>query len=75
MTWGADVNRWRCGKPAISAAAHDVMLHHLAADGSGGFTSLAAEASDQFAPVPRAGDDLAAFSIRLAPLAGQKVPC
>ena len=43
------------------AAAHDVILHHMAADGSGSFTDLAAEASDEFAPVPRAGNDLAAF--------------
>ena len=43
------------------AAAHGVILHHMAADGSGSFTSLAAEASDQFVPVPRNGDDLAAF--------------
>jgi malonyl-CoA/methylmalonyl-CoA synthetase len=33
----------------------------MAADGSGSFTSLAAAASDQFAPVARAGNDLAAF--------------
>ena len=43
------------------AAAHGIILHHMAADGSGSFTSLAAEASDQFVPVPRAGNDLAAF--------------
>ena len=43
------------------AAAHDIILHHMAADGSGSFTSLAAAASDQFAPVARAGNDLAAF--------------
>ena len=43
------------------AAAHDVILHHMAADGSGSFTSIAAEASDQFLPAPRAGNDLAAL--------------
>ena len=43
------------------AAAHDAILHHMAADGSGSFTSLAAKASDQFVPVPRAGNDLAAI--------------
>ena len=41
--------------------AYDVILHHMAADGSGSFTELAAEASDQFATVPREGNDLAAL--------------
>ena len=43
------------------AAAHDVILHHMADDGSGSFTNLASRASDQFEPVPRGGNDLAAF--------------
>ena len=43
------------------AVAHDVTFHYMEADGSGSFSSLAAEASDQFTPVPREGNDLAAF--------------
>ena len=43
------------------AAARDVILHHMEADGSGSFTKLAADASDQFTPVLRKGNDLAAF--------------
>lgn len=43
------------------AAKHNVILHDMAADGRGSFTNLAATASDRFAPVPRNGDDLAAF--------------
>ena len=43
------------------AAAHGAILHHMAADGSGSFTSLAAKASEKFVTVPRAGNDLAAF--------------
>jgi len=41
--------------------AYDIILHDMAADGSGSFTSLAAHASDSFETVPRGGDDLAAF--------------
>ena len=43
------------------ATTHNVILHDMAADGRGSFTNLAATASDRFAPVPRNGDDLAAF--------------
>jgi malonyl-CoA/methylmalonyl-CoA synthetase len=43
------------------AAARGVILHHMEADGSGSFTKLAANASDQFTPVLRKGNDLAAL--------------
>ena len=43
------------------AATHNVNLHCMAPDGCGSFTNLAATASDRFAPIPRNGDDLAAF--------------
>jgi len=43
------------------ASTHQVILHNMAADGSGSFTDLAATASDIYAPAARGGDDLAAF--------------
>ena len=43
------------------AAAAGAKLMTLNADGSGGFADLAAGQSDEFAPVDRAEDDLAAF--------------
>jgi len=43
------------------AAAHEVILHSMFADGSGSFADLATNASEVFAPVPRGADDLAAF--------------
>ena len=43
------------------AAAAGAKLTTLNADGSGGFADLAAGQSDEFAPVDRAEDDLAAF--------------
>ena len=43
------------------AATHNVILHDMAVNGRGSFTNLATKASDRFAPVPRNGDDLAAF--------------
>ncbi len=43
------------------AAARDVILHQMAADGSGSFAKIAADASDQFTPVPRKANDLAAL--------------
>merc|ERR1712185_241819 len=43
------------------ASTHQVILHDMAADGSGSFTDLAATASDAYAPAERSIDDLAAF--------------